>query len=48
MKSLPDNIRLQRKKLTLLKVGEVTADDLTIEEVLKKILQEEKMYYDKS
>ena len=40
--------RLQRKKLILLKVSEETADDLTIEEVLKKILQEEKMYYDKS
>ena len=40
--------RLQRKKLILLKVSEETVDDLTIEEVLKKILQEEKMYYDKS
>jgi len=40
--------RLQRKKLILLKVSEGIADDLTIEEVLKKILQEEKMYYDKS
>ena len=40
--------RLQREKLILLKVSEETADDLTIEEVLKKILQEEKMYYDKS
>ena len=39
---------MQRKKLILLKVSEGIADDLTIEEVLKKILQEEKMYYDKS